>query len=438
MKITIHGSGYVGLVTGACLADIGHEVLCYDTNSRKISTLESGKIPIYEPGLEVLIKDNLTKGNLKFSSNIDESVSHSEIHFIAVGTPSDEDGSADLNYVLEAATAIASRMDTYKVIVTKSTVPVGTGKRIFDEISKVLKDRKVDCCFDVASNPEFLKEGSAVNDFMKPERIVIGINNPKTEKILRQIYSPFVKRAFRIITTNIESAELAKYAANAMLATRISFMNELSRLSEKVNADIEEVRQIIGYDSRIGNSFLYAGLGYGGSCFPKDLKALKKIAEDNEVNFELLNSTLNVNEEQITFFLNKIRNRFSDLTKVTLAVWGLSFKPQTDDIRESPSIKLINHLISLGARIQAFDPIVKEEDLNIVGNFKFYKNQYQALEKVDALIVATEWKAFWQPDFPQLISLMNNPVIFDGRNIYDRNHLKDLGIEYYGIGRNLS
>ena len=437
MKITIHGSGYVGLVTGACLADIGHEVLCYDTNAKKISTLDSGKIPIYEPGLEELIKDNLLKGNLKFSSNIDESVSHSEVHFIAVGTPSGEDGSADLNYVLEAANAIASRMDSYKLVVTKSTVPVGTGKRISETVSQILKERSVHLPFDVASNPEFLKEGSAVNDFMKPERIVIGINNLKTEKILRQIYSPFVKRSFRIITTNLESAELAKYAANAMLATRISFMNELSRLSEKVNADIEEVRQIIGYDSRIGNSFLYAGLGFGGSCFPKDLKALKKIAEDNEINFQLLNSTLSANEEQITFFLNKIKKRFYDLSKVTFAVWGLSFKPQTDDIRESPSIKLVNHLVSLGARVQAFDPIVKEEDLSIKGNFELYQNQYQVLNKADALIIATEWKAFWQPDFQQLISLMKNSVIFDGRNIYDSNHLKELGIEYYGIGRNL-
>lgn len=436
MKITIHGTGYVGLVTGACLADIGHEILCFDINSKKIDQLKAGHVPIFEPGLENLINDNVQKGNLRFSSDLDTSIDSSEVHFIAVGTPSEEDGSADLNSVLSVANSIASKMDSYKLIVTKSTVPVGSSKKISEEIVRILDERKENIDFDIASNPEFLKEGNAINDFMKPERIVIGTENPKTESLLKQIYAPFVKRSLRIISTSIESAELAKYGANAMLATRISFMNELSRLSERVGADIEEVRQIIGYDSRIGNSFLYAGIGFGGSCFPKDLTALNKIAQDNGLDLKILDSVIEVNESQVEFFIQKINSRYSgNLDKKTFAVWGLSFKPQTDDIRESPSIKLIQSLLSAGSEVQAYDPVVKGNSLNLGSNFKFYESQYEALIDADALIVATEWKAFWQPDLKKVLSKMKGKTIFDGRNIYDKSVLADAGIEYFGIGK---
>jgi len=436
MKLTIHGTGYVGLVTGACLADIGHEVICYDTDSDKIQKLNQGIIPIYEPGLEKLVRDNSLKGNIQFSNNILESINHSNVQFIAVGTPADEDGSADIESVKEVARSIASRMKGYKLIVTKSTVPVGSGEKLKLLIQDILDKENKEINFDVASNPEFLKEGSAINDFMKPDRIVLGIQNKESESILNQIYSPFVKRSYRIISTSIESAELSKYAANAMLATRISFMNELSRLSEKVNADIEEVREIIGKDKRIGESFLYSGLGYGGSCFPKDLKALNRIAIDKEIDLEVLQSVMRVNDSQKIFFFNKIKNKFdSNLTNKTFAFWGLSFKPETDDIRQSPSIDIIEKLLNEGAFVRAFDPAVDPAKLELGENFSYFDNQYTALENADALVIATEWKSFWQPDFNKIAALLKNKIVFDGRNIYDTKNLFDQGFDYESIGR---
>ncbi len=436
MKISIHGSGYVGLVTGSCLADLGHEVICFDTDGDKINKLKNGVAPIYEPGLEILIQDNLKKGNMVFTNDLELAVDKSDVHFIAVGTPSDEDGSADLASVLEVARSIATLMKGYKLVVTKSTVPVGSGNLLKKAIRETLVKEKKDISFDLASNPEFLKEGSAIKDFMKPDRIVLGVDNQKSESILKEIYKPFVKRSYRIISTSIESAELSKYAANAMLATRISFMNELSRLAEKVNADIEEVREIIGKDNRIGDSFLYPGLGFGGSCFPKDLRALNKIGMDNAVDMKILQSVLTVNENQSNFFLEKIKAKFNgQLKNKSLAVWGLSFKPETDDVRESPSLILISKILDEGAIVKAFDPAVDKDSLKLGDNFRLMNNQYQAIEDCEALILATEWKSFWQPDFEKISNLLKRKLIFDGRNIYDGDSLIDKGFDYECIGR---
>ena len=411
MKISIHGSGYVGLVTGSCLADLGHEVICFDTDVDKINKLKNGVAPIYEPGLEILIQDNLQKGNMVFTNDLELAVDKSDVHFIAVGTPSDEDGSADLASVLEVARSIATLMKGYKLVVTKSTVPVGSGNLLKKAIRETLVKEKKDISFDLASNPEFLKEGSAIKDFMKPDRIVLGVDNQKSESILKEIYKPFVKRSYRIISTSIESAELSKYAANAMLATRISFMNELSRLAEKVNADIEEVREIIGKDNRIGDSFLYPGLGFGGSCFPKDLRALNKIGMDNAVDMKILQSVLTVNENQSNFFLEKIKAKFNgQLKNKSLAVWGLSFKPETDDVRESPSLILISKILDEGAIVKAFDPAVDKDSLKLGDNFRLMNNQYQAIEDCEALILATEWKSFWQPDFEKISNLLKRKL----------------------------
>ena len=438
MNITVHGSGYVGLVTGSCLADIGHMVTCYDVDSEKIKKLKEGVIPIYEPGLESLIKDNLSNGNMVFTNDLEVAVHASEVQFIAVGTPSDEDGSADINSVLKVVKSIASIMTDYKLVVTKSTVPVGSGRLFKETMQGILSKEKKDISFDIASNPEFLKEGNAINDFMKPDRIVLGVDNERSEETLKEIYNPFVKRSYRIISTSVQSAELSKYAANAMLATRISFMNELSRLAEKVNADIEEVREIIGKDERIGNSFLYPGLGFGGSCFPKDLRALNKIGLDNDLQLKILQSVLEVNLEQNRYFFEKIKNKFNgDLNNINLTVWGLSFKPETDDIRESPSIFLINKLLHEGAIIKAFDPAVDYSSLSLGKNFISTKDPYLALEGSKALILATEWKSFWQPDFDRISSLLDRKLIFDGRNIYDAKSLLDKGFEYECIGRKI-
>tara|TARA_B100000212_G_C27365917_1_gene530339 strand:+ start:262 stop:1581 length:1320 start_codon:yes stop_codon:yes gene_type:complete len=438
MKISIHGSGYVGLVTGSCLADLGHEVICFDTDREKINKLKSGVAPIYEPGLEILIQDNLQKGNMVFTDDLELAVDKSDVHFIAVGTPSDEDGSADLASVLEVARSIATLMKDYKLIVTKSTVPVGSGSLLKQTIRETLVKEKKDISFDLASNPEFLKEGSAIKDFMKPDRIVLGVDNRKSESILKEIYNPFVKRSYRIISTSIESAELSKYAANAMLATRISFMNELSRLAEKVNADIEEVREIIGKDNRIGDSFLYPGLGFGGSCFPKDLRALNKIGMDNAVEMSILQSVLEANENQGNFFFEKIKGKFNGkLKNKKFAVWGLSFKPETDDIRESPGLILIHKILKEGAYVKAFDPAVTKESLKLGDNFRLTNNQYEAVEDCEALILATEWKSFWQPDFEKISNLLKRKLIFDGRNIYDGGSLIDKGFEYECIGRSI-
>ena len=436
MKITIHGSGYVGLVAGTCLADLGHDVICFDTDKKKIESLNKGFIPIFEPGLEQLVKENKAKGNLRFSNELEESVCHATVQFIAVGTPSDENGSADIEFVLSSAKSIANEMKEYKLIVTKSTVPVGTGEIIKNKVMQTLELRNKKLEFDVASNPEFLKEGNAVNDFMKPDRIVIGVSSQKAESILKDIYNPFVKKSYRIIATNIKSAELSKYAANAMLATRISFMNELSRLSEKLGADIEEVRKIIGHDSRIGNSFLYPGLGFGGSCFPKDLRALKQMSLDNDLEPLILDSVITINTNQIDFFINKIYEKFkNDIAGKIFSVWGLSFKPQTDDIRESPSLVIIRALMERGAIIQAHDPVVKGNLLELGAGFKAFDNQYDALSNADALIIATEWKAFWQPDFKLIASSLKKKIIFDGRNIYDEAALTEHGLDYVSIGR---
>lgn len=438
MKISIHGSGYVGLVTGSCLADLGHDVICFDTDRDKINKLKNGVAPIYEPGLEILIQDNLQKGNMVFTDDLELAVDKSDVQFIAVGTPSDEDGSADLASVLGVARSIATLMKGYKLVVTKSTVPVGSGNLLRKTIRETLVKEKKDISFDLASNPEFLKEGSAIKDFMKPDRIVLGVDNQKSESILKEIYKPFVKRSYRIISTSIESAELSKYAANAMLATRISFMNELSRLAEKVNADIEEVREIIGKDNRIGDSFLYPGLGFGGSCFPKDLRALNKIGMDNAVDMKILQSVLTVNENQSNFFLEKIKSKFNgQLKNKNLAVWGLSFKPETDDVRESPSLILIHKILNEGAIVKAFDPVVDKDSLKLGDNFRLMNNQYEAIEDCEALILATEWKSFWQPDFEKISNLLKRKLIFDGRNIYDGDSLIDKGFDYECIGRRI-
>lgn len=440
MKITIHGSGYVGLVTGTCFAEMGNEVLCMDVDAHKIALLSTGKVPIYEPKLEDLVKSNLTEGRLKFTTDVAEAVDHGLCQFIAVGTPPHEDGSADLHAVLAVAENIAHHLNEYRLVIDKSTVPVGTADKVKERIQGILNQRQIKCEFDVASNPEFLKEGEAIDDFMKPDRIVVGSNNHRATKLLRTLYAPFNRNNDRFVTMDIRSAELTKYAANAMLATRISFMNELANLAERVGADIEKVRMGIGSDTRIGYSYIYPGCGYGGSCFPKDVKALKNIADQVNYPAELLEAVEAINNRQKQIIFQKILKHFKgNLRGRTIALWGLSFKPNTDDMREAPSRVLIEALVQAGVTVRAFDPGAMQEARRIYGHLPeliLCQSPYEALQGTDALAIMTEWKSFRSPDFDKIKICMKHPVIFDGRNLYDPEMLWEQGIRYYTIGRN--
>jgi UDPglucose 6-dehydrogenase len=439
MKITLFGTGYVGLVTGACLAEVGNDVLCVDIDAQKIDDLNQGIIPIYESGLEAMVKENTHAGRLRFSTDIKAGVEHGLFQFIAVGTPSEEDGSADLSHVLAVAHSIAEHINEYRVIVNKSTVPVGTADQVKSIIQASLAKQNKEVEFDVVSNPEFLKEGVAIDDFMKPERIVVGTDNPRTTELLKALYAPFNRNHDRIIKMDVRSAELTKYAANAMLATKISFMNELANIADQVGADIEHVRNGIGSDSRIGYSFIYAGCGYGGSCFPKDVKALVHIAKNQSYHAELISAVENVNNRQKQVLFNKIQQHYHHQLKgKTFAIWGLAFKPKTDDMREAPSRVLLEALISAGAKVQAYDPEALEEAQRIYGNkagLTLCQTQNEALEGANALCIVTEWKTFWSPDFTLIKNKLLDGVIFDGRNLYNPKLLKAAGIEYYGIGR---
>ncbi|MCQ8103408.1 UDP-glucose/GDP-mannose dehydrogenase family protein [Methylomonas sp. SURF-2] len=439
MKITVFGSGYVGLVTGACLADVGNQVMCMDVDQAKIDKLKQGIIPIYEPGLEEMVKDNMLAGRLQFTTDVKEAVDFGLFQFVAVGTPPDEDGSADLKYVLAVAKSVAEHMTDYKIIVDKSTVPVGTADKVKQTVLDELAKRGETLEFDVVSNPEFLKEGSALDDFMKPDRIVIGTDNPRTAELLKALYAPFNRSRERVITMDIRSAELTKYAANAMLATKISFMNELANLAERLGADIEHVRHGIGSDSRIGYSFIYPGCGYGGSCFPKDVKALERTAKEMGYHAELLSAVENVNDRQKHRLFEKISAHYPDgVQGKTFALWGLAFKPNTDDMREAPSRVLIDALTAAGATVQAYDPEALHEARRIFGDkagLMYCEKQADTLQTADALIIVTEWKQFRSPDFDALSRSLSDKVIFDGRNMYEPKFVKQAGLRYYAIGR---
>ena len=441
MKVTIAGTGYVGLVSGACLAEVGNKVLCLDLDPEKIRILDNGDIPIHEPALLEMVRRNVAAGRLQFTTDIDRAVAHGAIQFIAVGTPPDEDGSADLKYVLAAAQNIGSRMTEYKVIVDKSTVPVGTADKVNAAIAAELRKRDIsNIQYSVVSNPEFLKEGAAVEDFMRPDRIVIGADDEQAIDLMRKLYAPFNRNHDRIIAMDVKSAELTKYAANAMLATRISFMNELANLSEKLGADIEMVRQGIGSDVRIGYHFLYPGCGYGGSCFPKDVKALiKTAAEDGGITLKVLSAVEEANDAQKHVLTNKIKAQFgNDLTGKKFALWGLAFKPNTDDMRDAPSRKLIADLFAAGATVTAYDPVAMTEAQRIFGDearLTYAENPLSACEGADALVIVTEWKEFRSPDFDVIKAKLKSPVIFDGRNLYEPQAMQDSGMHYVAIGR---
>jgi len=439
MKITVFGSGYVGLVTGACLAEVGHKVLCVDIDEQKIASLKNGEIPIYEPGLEEIIHRNISNEHLSFSANLEEGVKHGLFQFIAVGTPPDEDGSADLKYVLSVAQTIGQHMDNYKIIIDKSTVPVGTADKVRETLQNELNLRGSTLEFDVVSNPEFLKEGAAIDDFMRPDRIVIGAENPRTIELLKVLYAPFNRNHDRMIWMDVRSAEFTKYAANSMLATKISFMNEMANLAERCGADIEAVRKGMGSDPRIGYHFIYPGAGYGGSCFPKDIKALERTARDYGYQAKMLQAVEMVNDAQKNVLFQKISRHYQgNLKGKTFALWGLSFKPKTDDMRDAPSRVLMEALWEVGATVQAFDPEAIKETQRIYGernDLILCKNMQEALQNADALVVVTEWKVFWSPDFSLIKKYLKEPVIFDGRNIYDPAVLKTEGFTYYGIGR---
>ncbi len=436
MKILFVGTGYVGLVSGACFAEMGVPVTCIDVDEQKIENLKKGIIPIYEPGLDVIVEKNTQAGRLQFSTSLKDCLDDVQVIFSAVGTPPDEDGSADLQYVLEVARTIGKYMNDYKLIVTKSTVPVGTAALVRQTIQAELDKRKLNIEFDVASNPEFLKEGDAINDFMRPDRVVVGVESKKAQEIMTALYRPFLINNFRVIFMDIASAEMTKYAANAMLATRISFMNEVANLCEKVNANINMVRQGIGSDTRIGNKFLYAGVGYGGSCFPKDIKALIQIGEKAGQHMTILQAVENVNERQKTVLFEKLKNYYKgDLKGKTIALWGLSFKPETDDMREAPSLVLINKLLEAGCKIQAYDPVAMEEAKRRLGDKITYANDiYDTVNEADALLLLTEWKEFRMPSWSIIYKVMKKPLIFDGRNIFDIEAVKKSGFEYFGIG----
>ena len=436
MKIAVIGTGYVGLVTGACFSEVSVNVICVDIDQKKIDNLNKGIIPIYEPGLEEIVLRNSTKNKLKFSTSLQESIKDVDVVFIAVGTPPDEDGSADLKYVLSVASDIGKYIQKQIVVVNKSTVPVGTAEKVKQAIQKELTLRGQTIEFYVASNPEFLKEGSAIDDFMKPDRIVIGTDNIDAENIMRKLYKPFLLNGHPIIFMDIPSAEMTKYAANAMLATKISFMNDVANLCEIMGADVNMVRRGIGSDSRIGSKFIYPGVGYGGSCFPKDVKALIKTAKDNHYNMRILNAVEEVNDFQKTVLFNKVNTHFNNQLKgKTFAIWGLAFKPKTDDMREAPSLVIIENLLKAGANVVAYDPVAAHEAKRILGDTISYSEEmYDTLTKADALLIITEWPEFRSPDFDEISKRLNNKVIFDGRNIFDFNEMKNMGYNYYCIG----
>jgi UDPglucose 6-dehydrogenase len=439
MKITIIGSGYVGLVTGTCLAEVGNDVLCLDLDASKIETLKSGAIPIHELGLQELVSSNAAAGRLRFSTDVQEAVNFGQIQFIAVGTPPDEDGSADMQYVLGAARNIGRYMTEDKLVVSKSTVPVGTAERVRAVIFEELASRGLQLNLHVASNPEFLKEGAAVEDFMRPDRIVIGTDSNFATDLLRELYAPFQRNRERLILMDIASAELTKYAANAMLATRISFMNELANLAEKVGGDIEQVRRGIGADPRIGYDFLYAGTGYGGSCFPKDLQALQRTASQAGVPLRVLEAVEETNNAQKLVLVDKLAARFgSNLQGKRFALWGLAFKPNTDDMRAAPSRAVMERLWAMGASVQAFDPVAMEEARRLYGDradFQLVNSPMDALKGADALLIVTEWKPFKSPDFALMKQLLSQPVVFDGRNLYEPARVRAAGLEYFSVGR---
>jgi UDPglucose 6-dehydrogenase len=439
MKLCVIGTGYVGLVTGTCFAEMGNNVICVDNDKKKIDMLLNGKIPIWEPGLEEMVKKNFSQNRLQFTTDIKFAVENSDVCFIAVGTPPDEDGSADLQYVLAVATDIATHMNGHKVVIDKSTVPIGTADKVKKVMQDVLTKRNVNYSFDVVSNPEFLKEGDAVNDSMRPDRVVVGTDNPECVKLLEKLYAPFCRTRDKLIIMSVRSAEMTKYAANAMLATKISFMNDIARLCELVGADVHEVRRGIGSDSRIGYHFIYPGVGYGGSCFPKDVKALIKIGEEVGMETRILKSVEAVNDDQKKWLAEKVIAHFGeDLQGKTFALWGLSFKPKTDDMREAPSLEIINILLAHGAKIQAYDPVAMQEAARVLGenpNITFAEGNYEAVRNADALLLVTEWNQFRNPDFEELKRRLKQPVIFDGRNQYDPQEMKKLGFTYFAIGR---
>ncbi|HYB66437.1 MAG TPA: UDP-glucose/GDP-mannose dehydrogenase family protein [Steroidobacteraceae bacterium] len=439
MRVTIFGSGYVGLVTGACLADAGNHVICVDVDAAKIERLNRGEVPIHEPGLEALIKRNAEAGRIEFTVDAAKAVAHGLFQLIAVGTPPSEDGSADLRHVLAVARTIATHLNRYAIVITKSTVPVGTADKVHAEIDKTLAARGASCEFDVVSNPEFLKEGAAITDFMKPDRVVVGTDNPRTTELMRALYEPFTRNHDRLIVMDVRSSELTKYAANAMLATKISFMNELANIAERVGADIEKVRIGIGSDPRIGYSFIYPGTGYGGSCFPKDVQALIRSSHDAGHEPTILNAVESVNARQKEVLFHKMSRHFGGkLAGLTVALWGLAFKPNTDDMREAPARTLIGLLMKAGAHVKAYDPVAGEEAQRIYAGeprFSLTKNAYQAAEGADALAIVTEWQEFRSPDFDRLREVLKGAVIFDGRNLYDPAMVSRFGLTYHAIGR---
>lgn len=436
MKIVVVGTGYVGLVTGACLADVGLEVVCVDVDVKKIENLKNGILPIYEPGLESIVEKNFKKERLQFSTDLPSAIKGAEVAFIAVGTPPGEDGSADLKYVLAVATEIGENMNDYGVVVTKSTVPVGTAQKVRKAVKEAQAKRGVDIPFDVASNPEFLKEGAAIHDFMKPDRIVIGVDSDRAKEIMGKLYNPFTLNGHPVLFMDIPSAEMTKYAANAMLATKISFMNDIANLCEIMGANVNMVRKGIGSDPRIGNKFIYAGIGYGGSCFPKDVKALIKTAQENNYRMRILESVEHVNEDQKEVLFDKVMKHFNgDIKGKTFSIWGLSFKPNTDDMREAPSLVLIEKLLNAGARVKAFDPVAMEEARHMIGDtVTFTTDEYEALVDSQGLLLVTEWSDFRVPNWKVVKKLMEEHVVFDGRNIYEASELSKMGFSYYGIG----
>jgi UDPglucose 6-dehydrogenase len=436
MKIAVVGTGYVGLVTGTCFAEVGIDVTCIDIDQKKIDNLHKGILPIYEPGLEEMVSRNVEKGRLHFSTNLAEAIKGCDVAFIAVGTPPGEDGSADLKYVLAVARGIGENLDNYCVVVTKSTVPVGTAAKVRAELETALEKRGADIEFDVASNPEFLKEGAAIDDFLKPDRIVVGISSDRAEEVMNRLYKPFLLNGHPIIFMDIPSAEMTKYAANSMLATKISFMNDVANLCEIMGADVNKVRQGIGSDARIGTKFIYPGIGYGGSCFPKDVKALIKTAQENGYDMQVLRAVEGVNEQQKSVLFNKVQRHFDgELRGLKMAIWGLSFKPKTDDMREAPSLVIIEKLLAAGCTVTAYDPVAIPEAKHTLGDSIGYaKDEFEALIDADALLVVTEWPEFRVPNFNVISRLMKQKVIFDGRNIYDPAEMKELGFAYHCIG----
>lgn len=437
MKIAIVGTGYVGLVTGTCFAEIGVNVICVDTNSEKIEALKQGIIPIYENGLEEMVNRNVKAGRLLFTTSLESCLDEVDVIFSAVGTPPDEDGSADLSYVLEVARTIGRNMNKYVLVVTKSTVPVGTSQKVRAAIQEELDKRGLHIEFDVASNPEFLKEGNAVSDFMSPDRVVVGVESERAKKLMSKLYKPFLLNNFRVIFMDIPSAEMTKYAANSMLATRISFMNDIANLCELVGADVNMVRSGIGSDSRIGRKFLYPGIGYGGSCFPKDVKALIKTAEQNGYQMRVLRAVEEVNENQKSILFEKLQRHFNgDLHDKTIALWGLAFKPETDDMREAPSLILINKLLNAGCKVRAYDPAAMTECRRRIGDGIHYAtDMYDAVLDADALMLVTEWKEFRLPSWAVIKKAMRTPVLLDGRNIYEKKEIEELGFTYHCIGK---